>query len=75
MVRDLAVQPTNISKNRNLTNLTLQLTEEDKKQVWDEKFKFKVDYEGEGDQTNTKLILRVMDKHQFSSDKLVGETT
>lgn len=74
-VRDLAVQPANISKHRTLTNVTKQLTEEDKKQVWDEKFKFKVDYEGEGDQRNTKLTLRVMDKHQFSSDKLVGETT
>ncbi|KAK1377549.1 16 kDa phloem protein 2-like [Heracleum sosnowskyi] len=56
-------------------HLSCLAQEEDKKQVWDEKFKFKVDYEGEEDHTNTKLKLRVMDKHQFSSDKLVGETT
>ncbi|XP_074340715.1 elicitor-responsive protein 1-like [Apium graveolens] len=56
-------------------HLSCLAQEEDKKQVWDEKFKFKVDYEGEGDHTNTKLILSVMDKHQLSSDKLVGETT
>ncbi|XP_017222174.1 elicitor-responsive protein 1 [Daucus carota subsp. sativus] len=49
--------------------------EENKKQVWDEKFKFKVDYEGEEDNTNTKLILRIMDKNRISSDKLIGETT
>lgn len=48
---------------------------EGKKDVWNEKFRFNVEYEGtEVDHANTKLILSIMGKPKFSTDYLVGET-
>lgn len=39
--------------------------------VWNEKFVFRVEYPGSGDQY--KLNLKIMDKDVFSSDDFVGQ--
>lgn len=39
--------------------------------VWNEKFVFRVEYPGSGD--NYKLTLKIMDKDVFSSDDFVGQ--
>lgn len=60
----------------NYDRCIIWMAEIGKKEIWEEKFRFNVKYEGDQkDHTNTKLILRIMDKHRLSSDKLVGETT
>lgn len=51
---------------------------EGKRDVWNEKFRFQVEYkdtEEDEDHMNNKLVLSVMDKHPFNSDFLVGKTT
>ncbi|XWS65984.1 hypothetical protein CRYUN_Cryun05aG0161300 [Craigia yunnanensis] len=40
---------------------------------WNEKFTFKVEYPGSGD--DYKLILKIMDKDTFSADDFVGQAT
>ncbi|KAI4307621.1 hypothetical protein L6164_030790 [Bauhinia variegata] len=40
--------------------------------VWNEKFTFRVEYPGSGGEY--KLILKIMEKDQFSADDFVGET-
>ncbi|KAK2972365.1 hypothetical protein RJ640_014423 [Escallonia rubra] len=42
---------------------------EGKKHVWNEKFKFNVEYPGGEDHPQDKLIFRVMDKHKISEDE------
>uniref|UniRef100_A0A5B7C506 C2 domain-containing protein n=1 Tax=Davidia involucrata TaxID=16924 RepID=A0A5B7C506_DAVIN len=41
--------------------------------VWNEKFKFNVEYPGADDQY--KLILKIMDKDAFSADDYLGQAT
>ncbi|XP_041000577.1 16 kDa phloem protein 1-like [Juglans microcarpa x Juglans regia] len=41
--------------------------------AWNEKFTFRVEYPGEGDQY--KLILKIMDKDTFSADDFIGQAT
>lgn len=40
---------------------------------WNEKFTFKVEYPGSGD--NYKIILKIMDKDTFSADDFHGQAT
>lgn len=40
---------------------------------WNEKFTFKVEYPGSGD--DYKLTLKIMDKDTFSADDFVGQAT
>ncbi|XVF75330.1 hypothetical protein PTKIN_Ptkin13bG0179400 [Pterospermum kingtungense] len=40
---------------------------------WNEKFTFKVEYPGSGD--DYKLLLKIMDKDTFSADDFVGQAT
>ncbi|XP_073021187.1 16 kDa phloem protein 1-like [Primulina eburnea] len=42
--------------------------------VWNEKFKFRVEYPIKGDEHH-KLILKIMDKNTFTQDDFVGQTT
>ncbi|KAK3016399.1 hypothetical protein RJ639_007046 [Escallonia herrerae] len=49
--------------------------DEGKKHVWNEKFKFNVEYPGGEEHPQDKLIFRVMDKHKISEDEFVGEAT
>ncbi|KAK3016398.1 hypothetical protein RJ639_007045 [Escallonia herrerae] len=46
-----------------------------KKHVWNEKFKFNVEYQGGEKHPQHKLIFRVMDKHKISEDEFAGEAT
>ncbi|KAK8662427.1 hypothetical protein V6N13_092001 [Hibiscus sabdariffa] len=41
--------------------------------TWREKFTFKAEYPGSGD--DYKLVLKIMDKDTFSSDDFIGEAT
>ncbi|PON76335.1 C2 domain containing protein [Trema orientale] len=40
---------------------------------WNEKFSFRAEYPGSGD--NFKLILKILDKDTFSSDDFIGQAT
>lgn len=49
-----------------------------KKEVWNEKFRFEVEFkdkEENEDGRMNKLVLSIIDKHQFFPDFPVGETT
>lgn len=41
--------------------------------VWNEKFTFRAEYPGSGD--DFKIILKIMDHDTFSADDFIGETT
>ncbi|KAK6929349.1 C2 domain, partial [Dillenia turbinata] len=41
--------------------------------TWNEKFTFRIDYPGDGDQY--KLTLKIMDKDTFSADDFLGQAT
>ncbi|EXC20172.1 Elicitor-responsive protein 1 [Morus notabilis] len=41
--------------------------------VWNEKFSFRAEYPGSGD--NYKIILKILDKDTFSSDDFIGQAT
>ncbi|KAK3038509.1 hypothetical protein RJ639_029309 [Escallonia herrerae] len=70
-----ATQPYVFVQHGSQEHISSVAEEEGKKHVWNEKFKFNVDYPGGQDHPEDKLIFRVMDKHKISEDEFVGEAT